>query len=120
MRDYLSEILLGLGISLLAALLWNPFWMPMGFVLMALCILVGLYSAFVTLWWRELKRADEREKLHTLMSDRIAFIAGTVMLLGIVVYETLRHGPSAKMAAVILAVMVLAKILGFIYGKSKY
>jgi F0F1-type ATP synthase assembly protein I len=114
-----KELLVGLGLLVLLFIIFNPWnmFMPgyavMGFLVAA----VVLYAAFVIFLWRE-GQGDERERFHRLFADRIAYLAGSALLLiGIVIGE-LQHALDPWLIYA-LALMVIAKIAGLIYGKNK-
>lgn len=114
-----KELLVGLGLLVLLFIIFNPWniFMP-GYLVMG--ILVGaivLYTAFATFLWRE-GRGDEREQFHRLFADRIAYLIGSGFLLIAIITEELTHALDPWLIAA-LAVMVIAKIAGLIYGKNK-
>jgi hypothetical protein len=114
-----KELLVGLGLLVLLFIIFNPWntFMP-GYVVMGFLIAaVVLYAAFVTFIWQE-NHGDEREQFHRLFADRVAYLAGSALLLiGIVVGE-LQHALDPWLIYA-LALMVIAKIGGLIYGKNK-
>ena len=68
---------------------WNMF-MP-GYVVMGFLIAaVVLYRIFATFFWRE-NRGDEREQFHRFFADRIAYLAGSALLLIGIVLGEIRH-----------------------------
>ncbi len=114
-----SELSVGLGLLALLYIIFNPWNMFMpGYLVMGLLIgAVVLYITFVTFLWRE-NHGDEREQFHRLFADRLAYLVGSaLLLLGIVIGE-LRHALDPWLILT-LAVMVLTKIAGLIYGKNK-
>jgi putative flippase GtrA len=114
-----GELAVGVGLLALLYIIFNPWrlFMP-GYVIMGFLIaVVVLYVAFATFVWKE-NRGDERERYHRLFADRIAYLAGSaILLLGIVLGE-LQHTLDPWLIAA-LAVMVMAKVAGLIYGKNK-
>lgn len=119
MKNYLSEITVALLLVLLAGLLLNPYWMPMGALwatLVCFVVLVGGFAAFI---WKE-NGGDERDALIRHVASRTAYLAGAlVMALGIV-YETLVSHSTDTWLVIAFIVTVLGKTLGQGYGKSKY
>ena len=115
-----AELSVGLGLLALIYIIFNPWnvFMP-GYVVMGFLIgAVVLYLAFAVFLWKE-NSGDERERFHRLFADRIAYLAGSALLLiGIVVGE-LRHALDPWLIYA-LAVMVIAKVVGLIYGKMKF
>lgn len=114
-----KELLVGLGLLVLLFIIFNPWsiFMP-GYVVMGFLVgAVVLYITFATFLWRE-NHGDEREQFHRLFADRIAYLIGSALLLvGIVVGE-LQHALDPWLIFA-LALMVMAKIAGLIYGKNK-
>lgn len=119
MENFKSELGISLGLLALLFVLFNPWnWFMPGFVVMSLLVgIVVLYAAFMTFFWRE-NHGDERERLHRMFADRIAYLAGSaVLIIGIVISE-LGHSLNLWLVGA-LAVMVIAKVIGLIYGKIK-
>ena len=82
-------------------------------LLLAVVLLFGLFTIFV---WRE-QVHDEREILHRMIAGRVAFFAGSgVLLFGIIVGE-LRHDLDPWLPAV-LGIMIVAKATGLLYAKA--
>ncbi len=85
-NNLVQEILISVVLIVLLVLLLNPFgfWMPTTLLMLMVLGFVVVFSLFVSFVWKENHR-DEREALHKMMADRIAFLVGTVFLvLGIV------------------------------------
>ena len=120
MKNMVSEILIAVVVIILIVFLINPFnvFMPSMMemlLVVSLVILFGLFAGFI---WRESVN-DEREALHRMIADRIAFLAGTsVIILGIIV-QTFKHGLDRWLLAS-LAIIVIAKAAGLIYGKIRH
>lgn len=119
MKHYLSEIVVTIVLVVLAALLWNPYWMPMGavyFVLVAFAVVLGGFTAFI---WRE-RGGDERESLIRHIASRVAYLAGAIVLALGIAYETLvSHAVDPWLIGAFM-VVVLAKAVGYAYGKGRY
>lgn len=114
-----KELLVGLGLLALLFVIFNPWnvFMP-GYAVMALLIgAVMLYIFFATFLWRE-SRGDEREQFHRLFADRIAYFAGSALLLIGIIAGELQHALDPWLIYA-LSLMVIAKIAGLIYGKNK-
>lgn len=114
-----KELLVALGLLVLLFIIFNPWslFMP-GYAVMGLLVgAIVLYIFFATFLWRE-SRGDEREQFHRLFADRIAYFAGSaLLLLGIIIGE-LQHALDPWLVYA-LALMVIAKIAGLLYGKNK-
>ena len=92
--------------------------MPDMMIISILLCLVSLFSIFTIFIWRE-KRGDEREEFHRLFADRLAFLAGSgVLIIGVVIQE-LNHTLDRWLVTA-LVVMILGKVIGLIYGKKKF
>ena len=118
--SFWTGIILPIAVVLLLGLLVNPFgfWMPSAMAMMLMAALVIAFALFAAFFWRERAR-DEREHLHRLLAGRIAFLVGAgILVLGIVV-QTARHELDPWLAAA-LAGMILGKIAGLIYGRSRH
>lgn len=101
---------------LLLIMFLNPlgFWMPTAMVMTIVFGLVMVFGIFCIFLWRE-SAGDERETSHRMLAGRIAFLAGSgVLVLGITVQE-LRHDLDAWLVYA-LGVMVLAKVIARIYA----
>lgn len=114
-----KELVVGLGLVILLFIIFNPWnaFMPSYAVMSLLVGAVILYAAFATFLWRE-SRGDERERFHRLFADRIAYLAGSALLLVGIVIGELRHALDPWLVYA-LVLMVIAKIIGLIYGKNK-
>jgi ABC-type Fe3+-siderophore transport system permease subunit len=119
MNTFKGELSVGVGLLALLYIIFNPWnlFMP-GYVVMGFLIAaIVLYIAFATFLWKE-NEGDEREQFHRLFADRIAYLVGSaVLLIGIVLGE-LQHALNPWLILA-LAAMVLAKVVGLMYGKNK-
>ena len=110
---------MGAALFALLLVLLNPFgwWMPTAMAMMLTAALVAVFAVFASFVWRE-KPRDEREGLHRLLGGRWAFLAGAlVLVVGIIVGEFAHNlDPWLPLA---LGAMILAKIVGLIYGRIK-
>ena len=104
----------------LLILFLNPFglWMPPVLLMMMVLGLVVVFSTFASFIWRENAR-DERESLHKMMAGRFAFLAGTASLVIGIIVQSFRHELDFWVVLT-LGIMILAKIIGFIYGRTEY
>src|SRR3989344_9064384 len=119
-RNFLSEIVVATIIVILLFVLINPadIFMPTMAEMTLTVGLVLMFSLFTSFVWRE-KVRDERDSMLRMMADRIGFLAGsTVLIIGIVI-ESLQHQLSDWLLMA-LAVMIIAKIFGIVYGRIKY
>lgn len=112
MTDNRSDILIGL-VAIASLLLGSNLFghlMPSNLAMILIGLSVAAFALFAVLIWRENPR-DEREAHILLSSDRYGFLAGAVTLTIVLVVETLRHESNGLIAG-ILAIMILAKLLG--------
>ena len=87
-------------------------------VYVALALFFAGYIGFALLMWRE-KAEDERQEAHRAYAARVAYLAGTgVLVLGII-YEVLKlHTTVDPLLIVTLTVMVVAKYVALQYAES--
>ncbi len=119
-NNVFGEIAVSLILVLLLFFLLNPLdlGMPQP-VQVTMMIGVGvLFIALVVFIWKE-KAADEREGLHRHISARAGYIAGTAILVSGVIMQSASHTLDPWLVLA-LATMILAKLIGVIYSRSKY
>lgn len=119
MNSFIPELVIAALLVILAALLWNPFWMPMGLVLVVLVIFVVLCGGFVGFIWHE-RGGDERDALIRHVAARFAYLSGALILAVGIIYETLVHHVVDKWLLAAFMITVLAKAAGYAWGKAKY
>ena len=119
MKSYATEISLSVILIAIAAALWNPFWMPMGAiyaVLICFAVALGIFATFV---WRE-RGGDERDILIRQVASRIAYLCTSIILaIGIVFQTVVSHEVDIWLVAAFI-VMVIAKVVGYAYGRGRY
>lgn len=117
MKNILSELLVAIAFLALLFVLANPvgLFMPDYVAMALLAALVVLFGIFASFLWRE-KGGDERERLHRMFSDRVAFLTGSAILLAGVVAGELGSGINPWILFT-LAAMIVAKTAGLIYTK---
>jgi len=101
-------------IFILLALLFcflNPFgwWMPTSIHMTLLALFIVLFGMFVLFVWKE-SFTDEREQLHGLLSARIAYLSGALMLVVGITVEAFTHVVDPWLS-LSLGVMIIAKIV---------
>lgn len=114
------EVAISAILLILLLLLLNPFhfWMPNEAHMLMLIGLVVLFAVFALFVFRE-KARDEREVLHRFIAGRFAYLVGTALLVIGIVWQSLEHKLDTWLI-ITLAVMILAKVVGVLYGKIKY
>lgn len=119
MKHLIPEISIVILMIVFAALLANPYWMPMGAIFVLLGIFVVLVGGFATFVWRE-QGGDERDMLIRHVASRFAYLAVTMVLAIGIVYKTLVHHEVDAWLLGSFVIVVLAKAIGNGYGKIKY
>ena len=119
-NNFLQEIFISLVLIVLLISFLNPFgfWMPTILLMMMVLGLIVVFSVFVSFIWRENAR-DEREGLHKMMAGRIAFLAGTAILVIGIIVQSFKHELDFWLVLT-LGTMILAKIIGLIYSRTKH
>jgi len=119
-NNLLQEIIVSGVLITLLILFLNPFelWMPPILLMMMVLGLVVVFCLFASFIWRE-NAKDEREGLHKMIAGRIAFLSGTATLVVAIIIQSFGHELDAWLV-VTLGVMILAKIIGLLYGRIKY
>ena len=118
-NNFLQEVVVSLVLIILLVLLLNPFnfWMPTNVLIIMLVGLMVVFAMFTSFVWRE-DAKDEREVLHRMFSGRVAYLIGTgTLVLGIII-QCFWHQLDPWLV-VTLGLMILAKILGIAYSKTK-
>lgn len=117
---FLNETIIATVLVVLLVLFLNPFdfLMPPPFLSMLVIVLIAIFGMFVSIVWKEQVR-DEREVLHRMLAGRFAFLVGSsILVIGIIVQE-LRHVTDPWLIYA-LSGMLIAKIVGMLYGQKKY
>lgn len=118
MKHFTGELSVSIILLVLLFVLFNPFavFMP-GFVVMGLLVgavvSFGIFSIFL---WRE-GEGDERENLHRMFADRIAYLTGAALLLAGIVVGELSHSLDPWLIYA-LGAMIVAKVVALIYSKT--
>lgn len=101
-------LILILGIVVLVAILPDSALMPSSLQMIVIGLTIAFISAFLVLFWRE-KPGDEREALNQATASRLAYIAGSAVLILSLIIETLDHSLSPAIPIAILA-MIATKV----------
>lgn len=119
-NSYFGEIIISLILIVLLVFLINPmnFWMPQPANMMMVAALAVLFVIFAGFVWKE-KASDERESLHRYIGARFAYLTGTGVLVLGVVFESLSHMIDGWLV-IALGAMILAKVVGLLYGRIKH
>lgn len=119
MNYFIPEVIIAALLVVLSALLWNPFWMPMGAVFVVLILFVLLCGGFIGFIWHE-RGGDERDVLIRHVASRFAYLSGAVILAVGIIYQTLIQHSVDKWLLAAFIITVLAKAVGYAWGKVKY
>lgn len=120
MKRFIGEIVVAAVFIVLLFVVLNPWniFMPDYVAMAMLAALVFLFGAFAGFIWHE-NGGDERERLHSMFADRLAFLAGSGILLAGIVIGELFYGHADPWILFTLAAMIVAKVAGLIYTKIK-
>lgn len=115
-----QEVAVSLILIILLILFLNPlgFLMPTTLFMMIVLALIVAFIVFASFIWKEHAR-DEREGLHIMIAGRIAFLAGTALLVIGIIVQSFSHEIDVWLILA-LGTMIFAKIIGLIYGRIKY
>lgn len=116
-NSYWSELVISVVLMLLLILSANPFgiWMPSAMAMTITAGVILLFGLFATFIWRE-RPADEREALHRMIASRTGFLAGALVLVCGIAWQTWQHAHDSWLP-VALAAMILGKILGSLWAR---
>ena len=118
--EYKKEFIILILILVLSVALINPFHILMpSMTEMAIVVsLVLIFSLSVGFFWME-SGGDERDVVHKMAADRMAYFAGASVLIIGILAQSLRHELSDWLVAALTA-MVAAKVVGLIHGRHSH
>jgi hypothetical protein len=119
MKNNLFEILISLVLIGVLVIFANPmvFTMPTEMHVVMGPSLIFLLILFTGIFWKE-QKGDERETLHKYIAGRFAYFAGITVLVLAIVLQSL-HNVLDSWLVIALAIMLLAKIVGLLYGNYR-
>jgi len=119
MKNNIPEIIISFILLCLLFVFANPmaFTMPSQMHAIMEPSLIFLFVIFTAVIWKE-RRGDEREALHKYIAARFAYFAGVSVLILAILLQSLHHSLDSWLV-ITVAVMLLAKIFGLIYGNYK-
>jgi cobalamin synthase len=104
-----ATLLLLLVILCLATIAPHTIVMPSQVQMVLLVVVLGLISAFLVLVWKE-KPSDEREAENQHFASRMAYLAGCVVLIAVMLVQGVSHKLDAAIPITLL-IMILTKLL---------
>lgn len=120
MKDsFVGEIIVSVVLMGFLAFLFNPshLYMTMPAQMMTSVALIVIFAIFAVFIWRERGR-DERENLHIFIAGRAAFLTGAAALLVGIIVQSFNHNVDPWLLGT-LVLMILAKIFGIIYTRTR-
>ncbi len=84
------------------------------FMLADACLILALVVITIVFWSE--RASDEREKMHRMMADRVGFLVGAGSIVVVIIVQTLQH-KAESLFSVVLFAMLIAKILGHVWGR---
>jgi hypothetical protein len=113
MKKYkpLLDIVLLASLTLVSLLAVAPraIVMPSSLQMLILACVLGLIAAFLVLLWRE-QPSDEREIQNQALASRLAYVVGSVVLIGALFIQSLRHELDSAVPLALLA-MIATKVI---------
>lgn len=119
-NPFTYETTVSVILIVLIVLFLDPFmlWMPAEVVYMLVGALIVFFVLFAGLIWKE-RALDEREQLHKMIAGRVGYLIGTgVLVLGLIVQTFASHPDPWLVVA--LGAMVIGKLLGLLYSRSRH
>lgn len=112
-----KEIITAIVFVVLTLLLINPFnfWMLNMVVMYLLAGVIAVFALYVVFMLRE-KATDERDISHRALSGRVAFLAGSLILIAGVTFQAIWMSGIDEWLVLSLLVMILAKLITRIYS----
>ena len=102
-------LLFGLAIIALLAIAPKTILMPTSLQMLLLAIVLGLVAAFLVLLWRE-QPDDEREMQNQALASRLAYIVGSLVLIGALIIQSFNHDLDPAVPIALFA-MIATKII---------
>lgn len=108
-------------LAVLLVLLTDPFmyFMPPMAALVTLFLIVLIIGTWTGSIIREVP-GDERAIMHRMQAGKVAYLSGTILLTIVVVYQGIFHHMVDTEVALVLGVMVTAKIIAQAYLDTHY
>jgi len=115
-----NEITFSIILIVLSVLFLDPFMLLMSgsMIYILLVTIITIFAILVGLIWKE-KVIDERDELHRRIASRVGYISGVGVLIIGIVWQTIFSHPDYWIV-IALVFMVLGKLIGLFYSRSKY
>jgi len=119
-KNFLVEIIISAALIIILLFFINPLGLliPMQMHPFMVPFLILIFVVFSALLWGEAP-GDERESLHKFIASRFAYFAGVLALIIGIVSQSFKSEIDPFLI-IAICVMLLAKILGLIYGHFKH
>lgn len=119
MKHVDSQLLVPFGVIALSYAFLDPLMvlMPTGVVYLVITLFFLGYISFTLLVWRETAH-DEREHAHRAYAARVAYLAGTGVLVIGIIYQALTIHVVDPWLVLTLTIMVCAKYFGLRHAQS--
>lgn len=120
MQNNVAESIIAFVLTVLLVFLVNPLdlFMPSMMQMLVVALSGLLFLLFAGFVWRE-QAEDEREELHRFLAARFAYLVGTGILMLSVLVQSFAHSLDPWVIAALIG-MLIAKVAGRMYAKSRY
>lgn len=120
MKNNFVEGVIAFVLIVFLIFLVNPLdvFMPSMMQTLVVCLAGLLFLLFAGFVWRE-QAEDEREELHRFLAARFAYLVGAGILMIAVLIQSLAHMLDPWIIVALVG-MLIAKIAGRMYAKSRY
>ncbi len=119
-NNFIGEVIISVILIAFIISFLDPFQLIMPHSMHPLMapLLVILFVVFAGLLWKETP-GDEREELHKFIASRLAYFAGIATLVAGIVIQSFQKAVDPWLI-IAICIMLLAKILGLIYGYFRH
>lgn len=120
MNNNVTEGGIALVLVIFLIFLMNPLdaFMPSMMQTLVVCLAGLVFLLFAVFVWRE-RAEDEREELHRFLAARFAYLVGAGILMVAALIQSLAHMLDPWIIVALIG-MLIAKVAGRMYAKSRY
>lgn len=120
MKSNVAESVIVFVLIVLLTYLVNPlgFFMPSMMQMLVVALAGLLFLLFAGFVWQE-QAADEREELHRFLAARFAYLVGAGILMLAVFVQSFTQGLDPWIIVALIG-MLIAKVVGRMYARSRY